>query len=76
MIDLAETIERRQVPVYLAALVVGVAIGAVAPSSSGAFESAVHPVLGALLLATFLQVPFDRLKDAVLTAGSCRACWF
>nr|WP_281381770.1 bile acid:sodium symporter [Conexibacter arvalis] len=40
-------------------------IGAAAPAAEGAFEAAIYPVLGALLYVTFLQVPFDRLREAL-----------
>lgn len=62
---LAGSAERHQVPIYLAALGLGVGIGAVAPSAERGFEPAIYPVLGALLYVTFLQVPFDRLTDAL-----------
>ena len=60
----AERLERRQVPIYLLALGAGVALGAAIPSAESAFEAAIYPVLGALLYVTFLQVPFDRLREA------------
>lgn len=63
--DVAERLERRQVPVYLGALAAGGVIGAAAPSAEHAFEAAIYPVLGALLYVTFLQVPFDRLREAL-----------
>jgi ACR3 family arsenite transporter len=63
--SLAEDLGRRQVPVYLASVALGVAIGAVAPGAEEAFEAAIYPVLGALLYVTFLQVPFDRIKEAL-----------
>ena len=57
-------LERHQVAVYLAALATGVLIGVVAPGSAGTFEALIYPVLGALLYATFLQVPFTALREA------------
>ena len=62
--SVAGHLERRQVAVYLGALAVGVALGAAFPGAEGAFEAAIYPVLGALLYVTFLQVPFDRLREA------------
>ena len=50
--------------VYLVALATGVLIGLVAPGADGAFEALIYPVLGALLYATFLQVPFTALRAA------------
>jgi arsenite transporter len=57
-------LERHQVPAYLAAVATGVAIGLAAPSSDTAFEALIYPVLGALLYATFAQVPFTALRAA------------
>ena len=49
---------------YLAALVAGALIGFAAPGADAAFEALIYPVLGALLYATFLQVPFTALRAA------------
>lgn len=51
--------------VYLAALGVGVLTALLAPGARVGFEALVYPVLGALLYATFLQVPFVALRAAV-----------
>ncbi|MGH2946922.1 MAG: arsenic resistance protein [Solirubrobacteraceae bacterium] len=64
MSGFAARLEDRQVVVYLAALAGGVVIGAVAPGADTAFEALIYPVLGALLYATFLQVPFTALRAA------------
>jgi ACR3 family arsenite transporter len=61
---LADRLERHQVAVYLCALAAGVLIGLAAPGADGAFEALIYPVLGALLYATFLQVPFTALRAA------------
>jgi len=61
---LAEQLERHQVAAYLLALSVGGLIGLVAPAADGGFEALIYPVLGALLFATFLQVPFTTLRRA------------
>lgn len=61
---LAPRLERHQVALYLAALAVGALIGVVVPDSDDAFEALIYPVLGALLYATFLQVPFTALRAA------------
>ncbi|MGW9112007.1 arsenic resistance protein [Microbacterium sp. NPDC055683] len=60
-----EWMERHQVALYLLALAVGAAIGLLAPESAGAAQSAVMPLLGALLWATFLGVPFGRMASAL-----------
>jgi ACR3 family arsenite efflux pump ArsB len=59
-----DRLERDQVAVYLAAGAVGVFIGLVAPGADGVFEALIYPVLGAMLYATFLQVPFTALREA------------
>jgi ACR3 family arsenite efflux pump ArsB len=58
-------VERRQVVLYLAAIAAGAAIGVAAPAAAGAFEALIYPVLGAMLYATFLQVPFTALRAAL-----------
>ncbi|MQS09447.1 arsenic resistance protein [Streptomyces alkaliphilus] len=60
--------ERRQVPCYVGAIAVGVLCGLLAPGVGGAIEAVVAPVLGALLYATFLQVPIAELGRS-LRAG-------
>jgi arsenite transporter len=59
-----DRLERDQVAVYVAAVALGVLIGLVAPGADGVFEALIYPVLGALLYATFLQVPFIALRAA------------
>jgi ACR3 family arsenite transporter len=59
-----ERLERDQIPIYAAALLVGVMIGLASPSAGSALEAAIYPVLGILLYATFLQVPFSELRSA------------
>lgn len=61
---LAARLEERQIPVYLLGLLVGIAVGAVAPGLGGPLEVAIFPVLGALLFVTFLQVPFTAVRSA------------
>ncbi len=49
---------------YLAALVVGAAVGLLAPVVAHPAEFAISPVLGLLLYATFLGVPFAKIGQA------------
>lgn len=56
--------ERHQVPLYLAALMLGVAVGFLAPAVAHPAELAINPVLGLLLYATFLGVPFAKIGQA------------
>lgn len=59
-----ESLERHQVWVYLAAILAGFAIGAVAPAAAPAMERLLWPCLAALLYATFTQVPLAHLPAA------------
>ncbi|MEF3121724.1 arsenic resistance protein [Kocuria flava] len=56
--------ERHQVALYVAAIGVGVLAGWWVPGA-GSWEVAINPVLGMLLYATFLAVPFVSLGRAV-----------
>lgn len=56
--------ERRQIALYLAAILAGGALGLLAPASGAALEPAINPVLGLLLYATFLGIPFASLGRA------------
>lgn len=60
-----EQLERREIPIYVAALVLGAAIGFLGPSAGSVLEAAIYPVLGVLLYATFLQIPFSELRGAL-----------
>lgn len=57
--------ERRQIGLYLAAIVAGGAAGFLAPGTAAAVELAINPLLGLLLYATFLGIPFASLGRAV-----------
>lgn len=52
-------------PLYLAALVLGCGAGLLVPTVAHPAEAAVTPVLGLLLYATFLGVPFASLTAAL-----------
>lgn len=60
-----EWVERYQVPLYAAALAVGAGLGLLFPAVASPAEWAINPVLGLLLYATFLGVPFARLGAAL-----------
>lgn len=49
---------------YLVAIAAGIAVGAIAPEASTPLEGAITPLLGALLFATFLGVPFASIGRA------------
>lgn len=59
------TMERNQVGLYLLALTAGAAVGLAQPAVAGPAEALVNPLLGLLLYATFLAVPFRRLGPAL-----------
>jgi ACR3 family arsenite transporter len=59
------SVERNQVGLYLLALIVGAAVGLANPAVAGPAEALVNPLLGLLLYATFLAVPFRRLGSAL-----------
>ncbi len=61
----ADWTERHQVPLYLAALLAGATIGLLLPGAARPAELAITPVLGLLLYATFLAVPFAKIGQAL-----------
>ena len=61
----AEWMERHQVVLYLVALGVGALLGLGIPAIARPAESLITPVLGLLLYATFLGVPFTRIGRAI-----------
>lgn len=56
--------ERHQVPLYLAALILGAAVGLSIPGVAHPAERGINPVLGLLLYVTFLGVPFAKIGQA------------
>jgi ACR3 family arsenite efflux pump ArsB len=60
-----DALERRQLWIYLAAIVAGLALGRAAPPLAGPAEAALWPALAALLFATFTQVPLADLRLAM-----------
>lgn len=56
--------EERQVWLYLAAIAAGAAVGLIAPGAAEPLELGITPVLGLLLYATFLGVPFAQFGRA------------
>lgn len=62
---LVEIMERRQISLYLLAIVAGGTFGSLVPAASEPLERAINPVLGLLLFATFLGIPFSAIGQAV-----------
>ena len=58
-----DQLERNQVWVYAAALLLGAVLGLALPALGSALEVLIYPVLGVVLLyVTFLQMPFRELR--------------
>ncbi|QHC58614.1 bile acid:sodium symporter [Rathayibacter sp. VKM Ac-2760] len=60
MSALVDRLERRQIALCLGAIAAGAALGLLLPAASH-LEVAIEPVLGLLLFATFLGVPFTAI---------------
>ena len=60
-----EIMERWQIGLYLLAIIAGAAFGLLVPAAAGPLEYAINPVLGLLLFATFLGIPFAKIGQAV-----------
>ena len=58
------SLERRQVWIYLAAIVGGLILGSVQPAVAAGFEALLWPVLATLLYTTFVQVPLLHVRHA------------
>lgn len=59
------TLERRQVWIYLSAILGGLLVGSTWANTSRFFEMLLWPTLILLLYTTFLQVPLLHLRDAI-----------
>lgn len=62
---LVARMDDHQVALYLVGLAVGAVAGLVAPAVATPAEHLINPVLGLLLYATFLAVPFARIGHAL-----------
>jgi arsenite transporter len=60
-----QRLERHQAWVYLAAILLGLALGSAATGAAQRLEVLVWPLLALLLYATFTQVPLTRLPSAL-----------
>lgn len=59
-----DVLDRHQVAIYLGALAAGAVVGRTWTDVAHPLERALYPVLGVLLYATFLQVPFTKVAGA------------
>ncbi|MBT9607764.1 arsenic resistance protein [Microbacterium sp.] len=57
--------DRRQIPLSVSGMLVGAAIGLLAPRTAPVFEALVGPALVLLLFATFLAVPFADVRRSL-----------
>ncbi len=62
---MSKWLERWQVPLYLAALLGGALLGLLLPEKDNSFDKAINPALILLLYATFLAVPFERIRESI-----------
>lgn len=60
--------ESRQIGLYLLAMIAGAVFGWLTPRASIPLEQAIYPVLGVLLFATFLGIPFASIGAALRDA--------
>jgi arsenite transporter len=58
-------LERHQVPIYFAAVLVGSAVGLLLPELASMLDKAIWPIVGLLLYFTFLQVPLFQFRRAL-----------
>ena len=65
MTRLVRGIERHQIPLYLLAIVAGGLFGWLIPAAAEPLEISINPVLGLLLFATFLGIPFAKIGQAL-----------
>ncbi|WP_216699705.1 hypothetical protein [Arthrobacter sp. H5] len=65
MLGVIEFMERRRIGLYLLAIAAGGAFGWLIPAASEPLEHWINPVLGLLLYATFLGIPFAAIGKAV-----------
>ena len=65
MTETTAWLDRRQVPVYVGAIIVGTLCGLLTPDLGTALTGLINPALAALLYVTFLQVPIAELGRAL-----------
>lgn len=62
---LVKAMERHQIAFYLLAMVAGAVFDRLVPAAAEPLERAIYPLLGLLLFATFLGIPFASVGKAV-----------
>lgn len=58
-------LERHQVPLYLAAMVLGAGLGLALPGTAAGLEPLITPALALLLWSTFLAIPLTRISEGL-----------
>ena len=61
-----ETLERQRVPLYLLAVLVACIAGLLAPEHAASLQLLITPAIAVLMYAMFLQIPFLKLRDALI----------
>lgn len=61
-----ETLERNQVPLYLLAVLVACIAGLLAPEHAASLQMLITPAIAVLMYAMFLQIPFLKLREALI----------
>ena len=70
-----QTLEEKQIPIYLITLVVSAGIGLLSDSSQR-LQNAIEPITAILLFSMFCQIPFLQLKDAFRNRSFFKALLF
>jgi ACR3 family arsenite efflux pump ArsB len=60
----SDWLQRHQIAIYAACVLLAVGFGVGRPSAAPLFEQAITPVLAVLLYVTFLEIPFTRFRRA------------
>jgi len=60
----SDWLQRHQVAIYAASVVLAIGFGLGLPSAAPLFEQVITPVLAVLLYVTFLEIPFTRFRQA------------
>jgi ACR3 family arsenite efflux pump ArsB len=61
---MTKLLDTHQIPIYIAAIACGLAVGSFAPQTAPYLGPVINPLLALLLFITFLAIPFDRIFHA------------
>ncbi len=65
-----EKLERNQIAVYAAALILGIAAGLLSEPFGKGIEAWISPLLAVLLYGMFTMIPFLELRRALANSGA------